>query len=536
MVNIAWFKRDLRVADNAALSSAVNCGDVLPLYIFEPELWQQPDMSRRHYDFLKECLISLRADLKVLGLTLVIKTGDTLDILQSIHERYTVKSIWSHQETWNGWTYQRDIRVKKWTLVNNIQWNEPAQNGVVRNIRTRNGWSANWNKEMRKPFSILNPITGVVGEGSDNIPSPEQLRLSDDCCRNRQSGGRLEAQTLLKTFLYQRGKEYSKEMSSPVTAFDSCSRLSPHLAFGTISVREAFSATEKRIHELKSISPEERGNWMRASRSFAGRLRWHCHFIQKLEDQPSIEFDNMHPLYDGLRENDFNEEYFEAWREGRTGYPMIDACMRALKETGWINFRMRAMLMSFSSYHLWLHWRRPALYLAKLFTDYEPGIHYSQVQMQSGTTGINSIRIYNPIKQGLDHDPKGDFIRKWIPELGATSNELIHKPIIENSRSHDYPCPIVNENSARKTAAGKIYNLRRTACHKEQAKTIFIKHGSRKSPSIRRQKGTKTNHAQGELSFDMSIKKTIPAKGNGKYTSKHDILENDAVGNITTNE
>ena len=161
-------------------------------------------------------------------------------------------------------------------------------------------------------------------------------------------------------------------MSSPVTAFDSCSRLSPHFAFGTVSVREAFSATEKRIHELKNTSPEERGNWMRALRSFSGRLRWHCHFIQKLEDEPSIEFDNMHPLYDGLRENDFNEEYFEAWREGRTGYPMIDACMRALKETGWINFRMRAMLMSFSSYHLWLHWRRPAVHLAKLFTDYEP--------------------------------------------------------------------------------------------------------------------------------------------------------------------
>lgn len=535
-MNIVWFKRDLRVSDNAALSSAINCGNVLPLYIYEPALWQQPDMSRRHYDFLNECLISLRADLKSLGLTLVTKTGDTLNILNSMHERYTVKSLWSHQETWNGWTYQRDIRVKQWALKNNIQWNEPAQNGVVRNIRTRNGWSANWNKEMRKPASILNTITGVVDEASDITPSPKQLRLFGDSCRNRQPGGSLEAQTLLKTFLYERGEEYSKEMSSPVTAFDSCSRLSPHFAFGTISVREAFSATEKRICELKSISLEERGNWMRALRSFAGRLRWHCHFIQKLEDQPSIEFDNMHPLYDGLRENDFNEEYFEAWREGRTGYPMIDACMRALKETGWINFRMRAMLMSFSSYHLWLHWRRPALYLAKLFTDYEPGIHYSQAQMQSGTTGINSIRIYNPTKQGVDHDPKGDFIRKWIPELRATSNELIHNPATEHSKLHDYPCPIVDEKSARKTAAGKIFNLRRASLHKEQAKKIFIKHGSRKSTSIRRQKYRKTNDAQGELALSKSIKKNIPIKGDGEHASNHDILKNDIVGNPTTNE
>lgn len=535
-MNIVWFKRDLRVSDNAALSSAINCGNVLPLYIYEPALWQQPDMSRRHYDFLNECLKSLRADLKSLGLTLVTKTGDTLNILNSMHERYTVKSLWSHQETWNGWTYQRDIRVKQWALTNNIQWNEPAQNGVVRNISTRNGWSANWNKEMRKPASILNTITGVVDEASDITPSPKQLRLFGDSCRNRQPGGSLEAQTLLKTFLYERGKEYSKEMSSPVTAFDSCSRLSPHFAFGTISVREAFSATEKRICELKSISLEERGNWMRALRSFAGRLRWHCHFIQKLEDQPSIEFNNMHPLYDGLRENDFNEEYFEAWREGRTGYPMIDACMRALKETGWINFRMRAMLMSFSSYHLWLHWRRPALYLAKLFTDYEPGIHYSQAQMQSGTTGINSIRIYNPTKQGVDHDPKGDFIRKWIPELRATSNELIHNPATEHSKLHDYPCPIVDEKSARKTAAGKIFNLRRASLHKEQAKKIFIKHGSRKTTSIRRQKYRKTNDAQGELALSKSIKKNIPIKGDGEHASNHDILKNDIVGNPTTNE
>lgn len=535
-MNIVWFKRDLRVSDNAALSSAINCGNVLPLYIYEPALWQQPDMSRRHYDFLNECLKSLRADLKSLGLTLVTKTGDTLNILNSMHERYTVKSLWSHQETWNGWTYQRDIRVKQWALTNNIQWNEPAQNGVVRNLRTRNGWSANWNKEMRKPASILNTITGVVDEASDITPSPKQLRLFGDSCRNRQPGGSLEAQTLLKTFLYERGEEYSKEMSSPVTAFDSCSRLSPHFAFGTISVREAFSATEKRICELKSVSLEERGNWMRALRSFAGRLRWHCHFIQKLEDQPSIEFNNMHPLYDGLRENDFNEEYFEAWREGRTGYPMIDACMRALKETGWINFRMRAMLMSFSSYHLWLHWRRPALYLAKLFTDYEPGIHYSQAQMQSGTTGINSIRIYNPTKQGVDHDPKGDFIRKWIPELRATSNELIHNPATEHSKLHDYPCPIVDEKSARKTAAGKIFNLRRASLHKEQAKKIFIKHGSRKSASIRRQKYRKTNDAQGELALSKSIKKNIPIKGDGEHASNHDILKNDIVGNPTTNE
>ena len=94
--------------------------------------------------------------------------------------------------------------------------------------------------------------------------------------------------------------------------------------------------------------------------------------------------------------------------------------MRALIETGWVNFRMRAMLVSFASYHLWLHWKEPALHLARMFTDYEPGIHYAQVQMQSGTTGMNTVRCYSPVKQGMDHDRDGEFARRWLPELARS--------------------------------------------------------------------------------------------------------------------
>ena len=164
-------------------------------------------------------------------------------------------------------------------------------------------------------------------------------------------------------------------------------------------------------------------------------------------------------------------KYFEAWKSGMTGYPMVDACMRALTATGWLNFRMRAMVMSFASYHLWLHWRKPALHLANLFTDYEPGIHYSQVQMQSGTTGINSIRIYNPIKQGVDHDPDGVFIRRWIPELRDCS--LYPYAVQAASQMNGYPMPIVDEKTVRKYAADKLYGLRKNnTAHKETAKKI----------------------------------------------------------------
>jgi deoxyribodipyrimidine photo-lyase len=244
-----------------------------------------------------------------------------------------------------------------------------------------------------------------------------------------------------------------------------------------------------------------KGKWPGALRSFSGRLRWHCHFIQKLEDEPRIEFQNMHPAYDGLREGEFNSEYYEAWASGRTGYPMVDACMRAVTATGWLNFRMRAMLMSFASYHLWLHWRRPALHLAQMFTDYEPGIHYSQAQMQSGTTGINTLRIYNPIKQGLDHDPGGVFIRRWIPELREMEDAFLHTPWQAASQMNGYPMPIVDEKIARTYAAERLYSLRKNnPAHRETAQKIAHKHGSRKSKRPRgASRAPHKNSAQGEL-------------------------------------
>lgn len=500
-MNIVWFKRDLRIVDHEALTRAAQLGPVLPLYILEPELWQQPDLSYRHYAFLTDCLTELEGYLRALGQNLIIKVGSAVDVLQDIAERYPIQALWSHQETWNGWTYQRDLKVKRWCEDRHIQWVEPMQQGVVRRLRDRDGWSLQWYKHMKKP--IFSPPTSLetLREASDPLPHPHQLGLIDHHGVKAQKGGRLEGLKLLNSFLLERGENYTKEMSSPLAAFDSCSRLSAHFAFGTLSIREAFQATEKRNQELQNEPLTLRGKWPSALRSFSGRLRWHCHFIQKLEDEPRIEFEHMHPAYEGLREDAFNEEFFNAWKIGLTGYPMVDACMRALIATGWLNFRMRAMLMSFASYHLWLDWRRPAVYLASLFTDYEPGIHYSQVQMQSGTTGINAIRIYNPIKQGMDQDPQGIFIRRWIPELRDIDSAFIHTPWSAHSNIKGYPMPIVDEKSARKAAADRIYSLRKNNLrHKEAAQKIVKKHASRSSGISRKSaKKTNTHPGQGEL-------------------------------------
>ena len=266
-------------------------------------------------------------------------------------------------------------------------------------------------------------------------------------------------------------------------------------------MREVFQACEKRNHEIKQMPRGQKGKWSSAMRSFLGRLRWHCHFIQKLEDEPRIEFENMHPAYDELRVNEFNEDYFEAWKAGMTGYPMVDACMRALTATGWLNFRMRAMLVSFAAYHLWLDWRAFGPHLARQFTDYEPGIHYSQLQMQSGVTGINTLRIYNPVKQSYDQDPDGRFIRKWVPELAGLSAQWVHEPWKLSSDLHhhkacqlgrDYPFPLVNNDTAMKQARSRMGEARRADGFAEMARQVYTRLGSRNRPPQRRARPHKT--------------------------------------------
>ncbi|MFZ4115327.1 MAG: FAD-binding domain-containing protein [Chthoniobacterales bacterium] len=486
-MKLVWFKRDLRVYDNAALCIAAQNGPILPLYIFEPELWRQPDMSHRHFLFLLENLRELHAALDHLGQPLIVKIGEVVPILKDLINRYSITEVYSHQETWNEWTYQRDVQVGEYLKKKNVPWHQPVQNGVIRRLRDRNRWSHRWYQTMSQVLIVPPKRLFFIGESSDPWPMPEDFGLQRDGCHQRQIGGRQAGLLLLKTFLQERGLHYQKAMSSPVTAFKQCSRLSAHIAFGTLSLREIFQSTETQFLFLKKksslklplLDPLECLSWKRSLRSFSGRLRWHCHFIQKLEDDPRLEKENMHSAYNSIRQDSWDVKKYQAWATGKTGYPFIDACMRALIATGWINFRMRAMLLSFASQHLWLDWRYTATHLARLFIDYEPGIHYSQCQMQSGTTGMNTLRIYNPIKQSYDHDPEGGFIRRWVPELKEVPLSYLHEPWNSPIPLH-YPYPLVEEKTARLKAATTLYELRRSHQHHQEKIVLIKKHASRK--------------------------------------------------------
>jgi deoxyribodipyrimidine photo-lyase len=493
-VQVVWLKRDLRIGDHRPLSEAVRRGPTVCLYVFEPELWSQPEHDPSHFQFIVESLRDVELRLRERGGRLAVRVGSIPGIFEELRRTLSIAGLWSHEETGNWATYQRDRRVRRWAHEHGVPWTEYPQTGVIRRSKSRDGWARAWQRRMNQPLATT-PERIEIPCGFDwgRIPTAAELGLGPSQRSAVQCGGETEGRKTLEEFLAERGVGYRREMSSPTTAWDSCSRVSPYLAWGCLSVKQVHQALEARRRQLAATriagGVVDR-RWAGSLSSFAGRLRWRCHFMQKLEDEPELEFRNVCRVYDGLRENDFREDLFDAWKEGRTGYPMVDACMRALQQHGWINFRMRAMLFSFASYHLWLHWRPTAVHLAGLFLDFEPGIHFPQAQMQAGVTGINTIRIYSPAKQVRDHDPEGVFVRRYVPELESVPTVYLAEPHLMptslQSRygcriGRDYPAPIVDHATAVRAAQERIYAIRRTAAAVSAARGVYQKHGSRRA-------------------------------------------------------
>lgn len=491
MTTVVWFKRDLRTRDHAPLVAAVALGEpVLPLFVIEPDYWQLPDTSARHWGFIDDSLRDLKRQLRRLGSDLVVCHGEVTETLARLNRTVGIGRVLCHQETGGAWTFKRDLSVIAWCSEHNIEFREWQQFGVVRRLQDRDVWDDEWSRVMK---------AGILESPARLPPLPDRIQTSaswqspmtvgNDACPDRQAGGSARGEKLLTSFLERRCVGYQYNISSPITAVRACSRLSPHIAYGTVSLRQIYQEAKAAGIHRNSLPRKKR-----SLTSFRSRLHWHCHFIQKLEDEPELEFRAMHRELENLKNGPNDTERLQRWQQGQTGWPLVDACMRALHHSGWINFRMRAMLMAVASYQLWLHWREPALHLARQFTDFEPGIHYPQAQMQSGLTGINALRIYNPVLQSQKLDPDGEFIRRWLPELAGVPAEMIHTPWLmtpsqkQRYGGNTYISPVCDHEQAARAARKAVGDFRKRHVSQTETDRVLSRHGSRKGPVQKRPK------------------------------------------------
>ena len=469
-INIFWFKRDLRLLDNEPLNNAVSQKEkLLLIYCFEPCLKKNKHYSTKHWNFIKESINDLNIYLKNIDTHIHTYNKEITDVLKEIQEKFIVKKIFSHNETGLNVTYERDIFLKEYCQDNSIQWEEEINNGVFRGLKNRKNWIKKWQDHMKSPVVLFK------GEKNDfiNIKKKQNFKVKDS--KILQKGGVSSGIKYLDSFLDSRHTKYQNNISKPEASRTSCSRLSPYMSWGNISTRYAWQRAKEQIQNGKSKFQLN---------GFTSRLRWQAHFIQKFEMECEMEFRSVNKGYQNLVKP-VNKNYISAWEKGNTGYPLVDASMRCVVETGYLNFRMRALLVSFLTHHLWQPWQSGVIHLARNFLDFEPGIHYSQFQMQAGETGINMIRIYNPTKNAKEHDKEGIFIKKWIPELKKIPTPLLFEPwkmslidqeTYECKIGKDYPNPIVDISETYKYAASKLWSIKNDPKVKDESSRILQKH------------------------------------------------------------
>ena len=479
-INVVWFKRDLRLQDHAPLAAAAQDGKpTLLLYIFEPALLGDAHYRDRHWRFVWQSLEDMREKLAAFSLPLVICRGDAVEILRTLHESLTINALLSHEETGLDITFARDRHVAQWCDTQQVRWREFPTNGVLRGLRTRKGWNRQWHQTMSAPQATVD-LSQLRAMGAETLAlSPFIVREPPAKWRTQsapfQAGGECIAQATLDSFLSNRASHYATHISKPEASRQSCSRLSPYIAWGNLSIRQVYQALLQR---------QALGVWPRALSAFESRLHWHCHFIQKFEMECRMEFEDINRGY--LAHSRGREaELLDAWKTGHTGYPLIDASMRCLRATGYVNFRSRAMLVSFLCHHLWQDWRTGAAYLGSLFLDFEPGIHYAQMQMQAGVTGINTIRIYNPVKQSQEHDANAVFIKRWCPELEELPTPIVHTPwaltpMEQQMYAVDYPQCIVDTQQSYRQARDKLWALRADKKVLAEKQRILARHIERR--------------------------------------------------------
>lgn len=478
-INIVWLKRDLRLQDNEAIANALKTGKrTLLLYVFEHILLNDIHYSERHFNFIKESIRDIDHQLESYNTKVLAVTSDITSAFNQLQEFYKIDTVYSHVETGILVTYNRDKEFTRYCRNNFIDWKESKNNGVERGLANREHWFENCENYMQQDLEVFQPHENQLLHISEiktleNVFTISNLETSE--AAKFQRGGSTTGWKYANTFFESRHEDYMFNISKPEASRSSCSRISPYIAWGNLSIRQVF----KKAQQVKSNSKDKKHIG-----AFISRLRWQAHFIQKFEMEHTMEEASVNKGYHKLKKS-VSEVYQNAWFNGETGFPLVDASMRCLNETGYVNFRMRAMLASFFTHILWQPWQAASTHLSQQFLDFEPGIHFPQLQMAAGETGINTLRIYNPTANSLKHDPDAVFIKKWVPELAELDTIFVHEPYLMTEMEQtfynfklgeDYPEPIVDIKENRKRASDILWNMKDDLEVKRESFRILKRH------------------------------------------------------------
>jgi deoxyribodipyrimidine photo-lyase len=427
---------------------------------------------------VKESLTDMNKKLSIFDTKILVVRSEIIKVLQVLQQRFKVTHIFSQQETGIDVTYERDKLFKRYCDQNLITWVESVSNGVQRGLQNRDTWNTMWENYMQESILEFKPKKKQLF----NLGEIKQIgyqflipKLETKKNNQFQKGGTEEGLQYLNAFFESKKNSDPANIFVPHNSNYTGGRISPYLAWGNLSTREVWNVAKKVL---------AKSNHSEAIESFMKRLKWQAHFIQKFEMEERIQYKSINAAFEHIDKPTF-ENLQNAWKIGKTGVPLVDAAMRCLVKTGYVNYKMRALLASFFTHYLWQPWQDASKHLSRSFLDFEPGIHFSQIQMQSCETGVNPIKLQNPIEVGKKYDPQGLFIKKWLPELSNLPVKFVHEPFkmtavdqyMENFKTGvDYPYPIINIQEAENNAYEKMSAIRERFQTKIENDRIMEKH------------------------------------------------------------
>lgn len=420
---IHWFRRDLRLADNLSLHAARQTKAlVVPVYIFDPAIFKQPDLGAPRVAFLLECVESLRKNIEAAGGRLIVRRGDAWEQLRQIGVATGARTLYFNRDGEPA-TRQRDLEIEKMALA--AGWEvKTFQDDVIHD-------GTEVLKADGKPYVVFTPYAKVwqrlpkpqpvpavrfseaVPLKITSEPLPTLAALGFTLTAEISRGGEKAGRELLKEFVARRIDGYQSNRDFP--AIDGTSRLSPHLAVGTISARTVWTAAESARQVAK---PAARGE----IETFQKEIIWREFYRQVLGHFPHAATGCFRRDYDAVKwEN--NERYFAAWCAGKTGYPIVDAAMRQLNATGWMHNRLRMIVAMFLTKDLLINWQWGERYFMHKLVDADLASNNGGWQWSAGT-GTDAapyFRIFNPNSQAAKFDPEGRFIARYVPEADDLS-------------------------------------------------------------------------------------------------------------------